>query len=371
MSDPARLEASVRAKFAVKEFFALPDAELEFQIDYDGGTKEKFAALEAETKSQGYRPELSGTKEGCVLRLRKEVPVTQKASRVPVLFGLSTLASLVVFALLQRVQYEQIAPSLSGYYVFVSFVVGIGTLLGAHELAQRLVSRRRRAGRAGSYAIPGVPLLPPFIPSLGFVSAQRTAAINRDRLFDTVVAGPLAVLAIAVIMSAVGDLTSVQSSVLYQWVHASNSTFVSNPSVIEMGIGAVLGPFLPAAPNGTLLASPIADAASVGFIIVFIGLLPMAIYDGGFLTTIAWGERAARAATYLSVLFLLIVDTSFATYWGIAVVALLLAGRPGELKLFDEVSPLSASRRWVFVGVLILAFLCLPIPHTLATFPLP
>jgi hypothetical protein len=365
------LEALVRSRFTVKEFFSLPEAELEFQIVYDEGTKEKFAGLEAELKPHGYRPQLTGSKGECILQLRKEEPASLKGSRVPVLFALFTMASVIVFALLQRIQYEQLAPSLSGYYVLSSFVVGIAALLGVHELAQRIVARRRRAGHAGSFAIPGVPLLPPFIPSLGFVSAQRTPAVNRDRLFDAVVAGPLAILAIAILMSAVGDLTSVQSTTLYQWVHTSNSTFVSNPSAIEMTIGAILHPYLPIVLAGALPASPIADAASVGFILVFIGLLPMAIYDGGFLTTIAWGEKAARVATYLSVLFLLILDTSFATYWAVAIVALLLAGRPAKLKLLDEVTGLSASRQWVFVGTLILAFLCMPVPHSIATFPLP
>lgn len=365
------MEALVRSRFTVREFFSLPDGELEFQIAYDEGTKGKFADLEGEVRPQGYRPELTGTKDECVLLLRKEYPVPQKSSRVPVLFALFTLASLVVFALIERIGYEQEAPSLPGYFVFVAFVVGIAALLGVHELAQRVVARRRRGGHSGSFAIPGVPLLPPFIPSLGFVASQKDAALNKDALFDTVVAGPLAVLALAILMSAVGDLTSVASPVLYQWVHSSNSTYVTNPSAIEASLSAVLGPFLPKAAAGTLLASPIADSASVGFILVFICLLPMAIFDGGYLATLAWGGRGPRVATYLSVLFLLMVDVDFAIYWAIAIVALLLAGRPSKARLLDEVSGLSRSRQWVFAGTLILAFLCVPVPHSIATFPFP
>lgn len=367
---PPDVEQSVRSKFAVKEFFSLPDGELEFQVAYDDGTKQKFAELESEVSAKGFRPELAGTKDDCVLVLRRSEAAPKTASRVPVLFALFTMASLVVFALFQRIQYDQVAPSLPGYFVFLSFVIGIGALIGAHELAQRLVASRRRAGHAGSYAIPGVPLLPPFLPSLGFVTSQRTASLNRDGLFDTVVAGPLAMLALAIMMSVVGNLTAVQSPVLFQWVHSSNSTFVSNPSAFELALGSVLGPWLPKAAAGSILASPIADSASVGFILVFVCLLPMAIFDGGFLATAAWGERAARASTYLSVLFLLLIDVSTATYWAVAIVALLLAGRPARIKLLDEVSPLSPLRQWAFILTLVLAFLCLPIPHSLATIPL-
>ena len=354
----------------MKESFALPGGEFEYQVVYDGSTRDRFATLEAEMRGSGFRPELSGSKEEAVLMLRRVEAAPMKASRVPVLFALLTVVSLVVFALFQRIDYEQLAPSLPGYFVFFSFVGGIAALIGAHEVARSYVARRGRAGRAGSYLIPGIPLLPPFLPSLGFVSAQRAPAVNRDRLFDMVIAGPLAVLALAILLSAVGDVTSVQSPVLYQWVHSSNSTFVSNPSAVEISLGAILGPFLPGAVAGSLPVSPIADSASVGFILVFLGLLPMAIYDGGFLVTAAFGERAARVATYLSVLFLLMIDINSATYWAVAIVALLLAGRPAKLRLLDGVSALSTSRRWVFVGTLAVALLCLPLPHSLATFPL-
>ncbi len=372
MPDPHQeLETLVRSRLTVKEFFSLPDGELEFQVAYDDATKAKFADLEAEVRQLGFRPELTGSKDECVLQLRREVPVPQRSSRVPVLFALLTMASLVVFALIERIGYEQEAPSLPGYFVFFAFIVGITALLGVHELAQRTVGRRRQAGHAGSFAIPGIPLLPPFIPSLGFVTSQRAPALNKDALFDTVVVGPLAMLAVAVLMSAVGSLTAVQSPVLYQWVHSSNSTYVTNPSAIEASLGAVLGPFLPKVAAGSLLASPIADCASVGFIFVFICLLPMAIFDGGYLVSVAWGGKAARATTYLSVLFLLMIDIDFAIYWAVAIVALLLAGRPAKLRILDEVSPLSTSRQWVFVGTLLLAFLALPVPHSIATFPLP
>ncbi|HUH82555.1 MAG TPA: hypothetical protein VLX33_01600 [Nitrososphaerales archaeon] len=368
---PVELEAMVRSRFTVKEFFSLPEGELEFQIAYDEMTKPKFADLEAESRPLGYRPELTGTKVECVLQLKKEEPVPPRNSRVPVLFALLTTASLVVFALIERIGYEQEAPSLPGYYVFFAFIVGVAALLGVHEFSQRMVGLKRRAGHAGSFAIPGVPLLPPFLPSLGFVASQKTPALNRDALFDTIVIGPLAMLLVAVAMSAAGDLTAVSSPVLYQWVHSSNSTYVSNPSAIESSLAAVLGPFLPKAAPGALLASPIADAASVGFILVFICLLPMAIFDGGYLVTVAWGARASRATTYLSVLFLLMLDVDFAIYWAVAIVALILAGRPAKLKLLDEVSPLSARRQWILAGTLVLAFLALPVPHTIATFPLP
>ena len=67
------LEDLVRSKFGVREFFSLPDGELEFQVAYDDGTRARFEELESEVRRLGYRPELTGTRDECVLQLRKEV----------------------------------------------------------------------------------------------------------------------------------------------------------------------------------------------------------------------------------------------------------------------------------------------------------
>ncbi|MDA4127200.1 MAG: hypothetical protein OK452_08390 [Thaumarchaeota archaeon] len=366
-SEPTGLDQIVARKFAVKGSFALPGGESEYQVAYDNGSKQKFVELEAELTAKGFRPEMTGTKDDCVLTVRKWGGIPAPASRIPVLLALFTLASLVVFSLLQRLVYAQLIPSFPGYLVFFGFGVTVGVLLGAHEVGQTYVASRKRAGHANSYLLPWIPFLPPFIASLGFVSTQRESALNRDNLFDTVIAGPLAVLVLAVVLYSVGELTAVQSAIAFK---ASQVAVSINSNAIQVAIDTALGPILPKVAEGHLLLSPISDAATVGFILAFIGLLPMASFDGGFLSNLAWGPRTARVATYLSVLTLLVVDMGAANYWAIAIVALLLAGRPFRLKLLDEVSGLSSSRRWVYLIALAAAFLALPFPHDLATLPL-
>ena len=362
------LEGLIRSKFTVKEFFALPEGELEFQVAYTSETKAAFARLESELSPQGYRPELTGTKDEAVLTIRRSGPERKETSRAPVVLALFTLASVVVFAIGEVLNYQQLAPAVSGYYVLFAFAIGTMAVLGGHELGQLVFSRRRRAGHASSYLIPWLPFLPP-APSLGFTSSQREPALNKDALFDTVLAGPLLMLAFALVIYAIGDVTSAQSALLYQWAHNGNSTRLTNPNVIEASMDAILGPVLPKAVAGALPISPLADAATVGFIIIFIDLLPMATFDGGLLLNTAWGENAVRVVTYFTAFGLLILDTP--TYWALAVFALLLAGRPSNLKVLDGISGLTRSRQWIFVGALVLAFLCLPVPHNLGTISLP
>jgi peptidase M50-like protein len=367
-NQPADVEKLVRSLFSVKEFFSLPGGELEFRVAYDEKTKAQFELLYPGAVSGGFRPELSGTEEDCVLILRKDDPPAKSTSRIPVILALLTLASVVIFSLLQSSVYSQLIPSLSSYGVVLGFGATIVVLIGAHELGQRLVARKRMAGHSNVYLIPGIPFLPPFLPSLGFASTQRQPALNRDHLFDVVVAGPLVLVGLAIVAYVVGDLTSVHSTVAYQSTSLANSTVSINSNAIQIGIDKMLGPLVPTAPVGFVQVSPVADGATVGFIIAFIGLLPMAIFDGGLLMSLAWGERVARLVTYLSVLALLMLDTP--TYWALAIVVLLLT-RPYNLKLLDEISGLSTSRQWIFVGTLVLAFLCVPVPHNLGTFPLP
>jgi hypothetical protein len=316
----------------------------------------------------GYTPLMQGSKDECVLILRKTDAAPRRQSRLPVLFALFTSITLIVFALLQQQVYEQLVPALSDYAVFFEFGVTIAVMLGAHELAQRYIGRRKDAGHASSYLIPSIPFIPPFLPSMGFASSQHEPALNRDRLFDTVIAGPLAMLGLAIVLYIIGDITATQSAALVPGSQLANSTVSINSNIIQTGIDSVLRPLLPAAAPGNVWVSPIADGATVGFILVFIGLLPLAFYDGGFLSSLVLREGPARLASYLSVLALLVLDTP--TYWALAVVVLLLAGRPFQLRLRDEVSGLSATRKWVFVGAVVLAFLCLPFPHNLGTLPL-
>ncbi|MDG7011871.1 MAG: hypothetical protein JRN11_06810 [Nitrososphaerota archaeon] len=366
---PESAEQLVRGLFDVKQHFALPDGELEFQVAYEPSTGSRFAELKPKVATLGYRPELSGSAEECVLTLRKADQDQKPRSRIPALLLFFTLAALIFSALLQQEVYAELVPDLSPYVSFFAYGTTMAAILGAHELGRRLVARTRDAGRATSYLIPGIPILPPFIPSWGFASTQSDPALNRDRLFDTVVAGPLAMLGLTVLLFAIGTLTAVQSAVPFAQTDLANTTVTINPSLIQLGVNSLLAPFVHAVAPGYVAVSPIADGATVGFIFVFLFSLPLAFYDGGLLANIALSPRGARAAAYLAIFALLAIDTP--NYWGVALLALVLVGRPYRTRILDDVSPLSRSRRWLFACMVVVAFLCLPIPHALGPFLLP
>lgn len=358
----------VREMFEVRQSFALPDEEFEFQVTYDSLVKNKFVELKSKASALGYTPELSGSPEECVLVFRKRVPRTRSLPRMPVIFLFFTLAALVVSSIMEFEVGRQLVSPFANYVGFFAFGLSVAAVFAAHEVGQRIVARRRDAGHANSYMIPGLPIVPPFLPSIGFASSQHDPAVNRDSFFDAVMAGPMAMLLLSVLLYVIGDLTAVQSAVPFAQTNLTNTTVTIAPNAIQMGLDSLLAPFTRTVPAGYVLVSPVADAASIGFMLVFICLLPMAAYDGGLLASASWGPRTARAAGYLSVLALLAIDTP--NYWAVAIVALLLVGRPFQLKLLDDVSALSPSRRWLMLALLVVALLCLPVPHNLASFPL-
>jgi hypothetical protein len=370
-AQPIDLDASVRSRFTVKDSFQLLDGEMEFSVVCRPDSKERFVELYGELAASGFTPRLVGSKEDALLLIRKTQPAGQQRSRVPVILALLALGSIVVFGLYSGVIiYPKYAPSIPSGYVILMYLAAVVAVLGAHELGHMHVSRRKREAPPVPYLLPGILGVTMALPALGIISRQRGPAVNRDRFFDVILAGPLLGLAISLVLYVLGAFVAVQSAVPLQSCQQVNGTVTLCPSVIQLGLDAVVGPLMPHVAPGYSALSPVSDGATVGLILTFVGLLPMTSFDGGHLSSLTWGPRASRIAAYLSVILLISVDPP--TYWALAVVVLLLMSlsRNLESQLLDEVSPISETRRWLYLGALALALLCMPLPQTIAGFPL-
>ncbi len=369
-AQPSQIDSAIRSRFVVRDSFQLPDGEVEYKVEYTPDSKMRFEELHAELASRGLTPALVGTREDTALMIRKKQPLAPSRSRVPVILALLTLASVVVFAIFQRVSYQHFAPDFPGNVVFLTYAGAVVVVLAAHELGHRYLSLRSRTAPPLPYFIPGIPDVTAFLPALGAISRQREPAVNRDRMFDTMIIGPFLAFVAAVLIYALGGFFSVQSSLPIhgcQYVDTIEFCTINN-SVVQTALDWLTGPFTPNIASGFVRFSPLQDGASVGFLLTFIGLLPMASFDGGHLFSLGWGAKGTRLATYLSVFALIALDTP--NYWALAIVVLLVAGRPAVPRVLDEVSSISRSRRWLYLGALALAFLSIPVPQTLAFLPL-
>lgn len=364
-------DSLVRSRFQVKDTFNLPDGEVEYRISYDPQTKPKFVELVGELKPRGLVAWLSGTEEDCALQLRKEHPPKPSASRVPVILALSAVAMILVFGLFEIWIFGEFAPSVPDYIVFVSYAACMVAILAAHEFGHRYQAEKSASSPPISYFIPGIPLVTFFLSSLGIVSRYRSAVLNRDAVFDIALAGPVVAFIVTVLLYAISEFASVQSAIPLVAGQLRNAQFqvqVYNPSAIQMAVDAAFSFVSPIPTGGYVKLSPISDAASVGFVLTFLSLLPIALFDGGQLASTVLGSGSSKVVSYLSGIALLAID--FPTYWFVGFLVILIGWRQADVPLKDQVSKLSASRRAIFFLMLVLAFLCMPVPQNIASIPL-
>lgn len=370
MSDTHEIDQIVRSGFNVRDAFLLPEGEVEYKVAYGPDTKSKFEELCRALFPKGFVPQLTGTKEDATLVVRRSHE-SEGSSRIPVLALLLTVTSIAVFSLLETAIYQQFAPEVPVYIVVLGYGASIVAILGAHELGHRYLARKRGNPPSLPFFIPGIPNLTAFLPTLGVISVHRKPLVNREDLFDGSLAGPLAAFALTVLLYAVGEVTSVVSSspILSGQLPGSN-IYVSqiNPSVFQFAIDSLLGGFLAQPPPGFFRLSPMMDAATVGFLLTFLSVMPAVMIDGGYMVLSAFGGRVLRVCTYLSVFTLIALDTP--NYWAIAIFLLVLAGRQPSAPVLDEVSEVPGRKKVVFLAALALGFLCLPIPQNLLTLPL-
>lgn len=364
---PPDVDSTVRGKFQVKDSFMLPDDEVEYKVIYEDNSKKSFRELWSELNSKGYTPWLFGSRDDPTLIVRKKQQVKASRSRIPALLLFLTLASIVAFSLLQVLVYGMMAPQVPGYLVIISYTTCVVAILAAHEFGHRYAAEKNSISPSTSFLIPGVPAFTAFLPSLGIISSQREPVVNRDSLFDLSLAGPVAALIVVVAVYIAGELSWVQSSVTLQSAQSINS-FIQigqiNPSAIQLALDTVLSPFVRTIPAGYVTMSPLLDAGTVGFFLVFLNLLPIAQFGGGRLLSAAFGDRLLRLTSIASALALVLIDTP--NYLFIALFIILIAGRETNVQVLDELSGPSGSRKALFFIALIVALLSLPIPRNIA-----
>lgn len=360
------VDTLVRGKFQVKDSFLLPENEVEYKVVYDGSSKKGFKELWEQLDAHGYTPWLFGSKDDPTLIVRRKQPARVSRSRIPVMFLLLTLASIVVFSLLQGLVYELLSPQVPAYLVDATYLICVVAMLAAYETGHRYVAEKNGTAPSTPFMIPGIPAFTAFLPTLGIISSQRGPAVNRDSLFDMSLAGPLAALVVVIAVYLAGEFSWVQSSVTLASAQSASS-FIQvgqiNPTAIQLGLDTLLSPFMRAIPAGYVRMSPLLDVGTVGFFFLFLNLLPIAQFDGGKLLSTAFGDRWLRLTSMLSAVILVLVDTP--NYLFIALFVILIAGRETNIQVLDELSEPTSSRKALFFVALAVAFLSLPIPQNI------
>jgi len=233
-------------------------------------------------------------------------------------------------------------------------------ILGIHESGHMIAAKMHKLKINWPYFIPGIP--GGFIPTFGaIIFARAGIGINRRILFDVAIAGPIAGLVIAIIVSVFASYTApVIDNELAEELFAESQ-------LIEWQLGepifmkATLAMFGKSGDKTEVLMTPLLFAAWIGFFITFLNLLPAWMLDGGHMVRSVLGFKWHRIATYASV-GILIWPLNL---WFMALMILFLSSRNPGVQPLDDITPLTKNRIGLYLIIIVLGILCVPIPESI------
>ena len=331
---------------------------LEFKID-DFEFKSKFEDLARKLENMSFVCKLEKMNDGKYVIIQKFTPKKQRkwmnTSWTPrILFAV--VISFVMIDGYYRTSgtnsIVEIGDPLEMAGIYTLSLLGI---LGIHELGHIIAAKAHGLKTTWPFFIPGLPIIG--IPTFGAFIQSRGLTINREILFDVAIAGPIAGLAIAVIVSIYGAYTA---PILDQDIAAG---MFADSRLIEWNQGepllmtASLALFGKGVPGHEVIMTPVMFAAWIGFLITFLNLLPAWQLDGGHMARTLLGPKLHRYATYGSMAILVLLN-----YWIMAILILVMSSRNPSASPLDDVSPLSRSRKIAYIGIIGLAILCAPLP---------
>jgi len=237
-------------------------------------------------------------------------------------------------------------------------------ILGVHELGHILAAKAHGLKTSWPYFIPGLPIIG--IPTFGAFIQSKGLTINREILFDVAIAGPIAGLIIAIIVSIYGAYTApILDPTIAEGLFAEQKLVEW-----EMGesllMSASLAMFGKGGSGHEVIMTPVLFAAWIGFLITFLNLLPAWQLDGGHMARTLVGPKIHKYATFGSIGVLILLD-----YFIMAILILVMSYRTPSATPLDDISPLSRNRKIAYIGIIVLAILCAPLPSNLLPSLLP
>jgi membrane-associated protease RseP (regulator of RpoE activity) len=275
-----------------------------------------------------------------------------------ILFGLLTIAT-TLFAGLQWYGLEIDNPLAAiQTWPFALAVLGV---LGIHELGHYVMSRYHRVNASLPYFIP----VPTIFGTMGAVIKMKGRIPSRKALFDIGVAGPLAGLVAAIVVTTIGlqlDPVSVEGPIF-------QIQGLNYPPLIQF-IAAATGSQL-LYTDTAMRVNPVVVGGWVGMFVTFLNLIPVGQLDGGHILRAMLGKRQETVAAlvpvglfglggYLYFLRELALPAVFLWFfWGLIAIGLAYAGPAHPIR--DE--PLDSRRMAIGILTFALGLLCFtPVP---------
>jgi len=347
----------VNTIFEVNDF-TKTEFSLEFQIK-DFELKTKFEELARKLENMRYACKLEQMDDGKYIIIQKFTPKKQRkwlntAWTPRILFAI-VISFVMIDGYYRTAGTNSIVDIGDPLEMAAIYTLSLLGILGIHELGHIAAAKAHKLKTTWPYFIPGLPVIG--IPTFGAFIQSKGLTINREILFDVAIAGPIAGLVIAIIVSIYGAYTA---PILDQEIAAG---LFAESKLIEWNQGepllmyASLAMFGKGGDGHQVIMTPIMFAAWIGFLITFLNLLPAWQLDGGHMARTLFGAKLHRYATFGSMAILVLLN-----YWIMALLILVMSSKNPSATPLDDISPLSRNRKLAYVGIIGLAILCAPLP---------
>ena len=232
---------------------------------------------------------------------------------------------------------DEIGPDLAAHWPRgLAYAAAVMAVLTAHEAGHFAAAWIHRIPATLPFFIP-VPVL--LTGTLGAVIGMEGARANRRQLFDIAVAGPLAGLAVAVPLLALGMFSGGDSD--------ATSPFAMPP--LARWLQSLVRPDLPAgasvAPNALFMAG------WVGLLVTGLNLMPLSQLDGGHICRAVFGRAGNWVARGVLLASMAAVIVSGQFNWVVMLVLVTLMG-VDHPPIADDGRPLGALRTALGLAVL-------------------
>ncbi len=359
MSEPSQDDviSLVNSLFEVDQFNKGMYA-LEFRIS-DNNFKSKFEDLARKLENMSYVCKLEQMDDGKYLIIQKFTPKKQRkwlsTSWTPRILFAIVITFVMIDGFYRTAGTNSIINIGDPLEMAGIYTLSLLGILGVHELGHIVAAKIHRLKTTWPFFIPGIPIMG--IPTFGAFIQSRGLTINREILFDVAIAGPIAGLIIAIIVSMYGAYTApILQEDVAQGLFAESRLIEWNQGE-PLLMTASLALFGKGGPGHEVIMTPVLFAAWIGFLITFLNLLPAWQLDGGHMARTLLGSKLHRYATFGSMAILVLLN-----YWLMAMLILVLSSRNPSATPLDDISPLSKNRKLAYIGIIGLAILCAPIP---------
>jgi len=361
MSEPTQEEviSIVSSQFQVTNVDLTLDT-LKFRIE-DREFKTKFVELAQRLESRDLICRMAKTSDGTYVLVNRFPPRKQRkllpGSWLPRILFVIVIGFVMIDGYYRTIAANSLVDIGDPFEIAIIYTISLVGILGIHESGHLIVAKFHKLKTSWPYFIPGIPIYG--IPTFGAVITSKGLTVNRHILFDVAIAGPIAGLVVAIIVSMYGAYTApVITDDLAQDLFSRSQLMEMNEPLL---MTATLAMFGKGGQGQEVIMTPVLFAAWLGFFITFINLLPAWQLDGGHMARALFGAKWHRIATYASIGIL---------FWPLklylmAMFILVLSSRNSSAMPLDDVSPLPNNRKIMYVIVIILAILCAPLPSGL------